>query len=54
MGFLQPDCLGLNPRSTLASCVTINSDFTSLSLSFQIWKVEVITALSPRVAVKMK
>lgn len=36
---LGADCLGLNARSTLASCVPMGSGFTSLSLSFPLWKV---------------
>ena len=42
---LEPDCLGLSPRTTLASCVTLDSDFITLSLSFQIWKVGIIREL---------
>lgn len=51
---LEPDCLGLSPRTTLASCVTLDSDFITLSLSFQIWKVGIIRELHLRVTVKMK
>ena len=51
---LEPDCLGLSPRTTLASCVTLDSDFITLSFSFQIWKVGIIRELPLRVTVKMK
>lgn len=51
---LELDCLGLSPRTTLASCVTLDSDFITLSFSFQIWKVGIIRELPLRVTVKMK
>ena len=51
---LEPDCLGLSPRTMLASCVTLDSDFTTLRLGVQIWKVGIITELPLRVTMKMK